>query len=159
MSSGVVVMAKDRATAQRRVFAVVVPLVVALGGCASSNQPRPATPGCVGLSCVDISRPANSHPRPSSRTSIMCDATARRDGRGGIWVEVRFQGPGVVDVWLTDGLGAHHLQQQVTKRDDGARFDFPGVDPKSSISVSAHNNRALGDCPVVRDELPPATPG
>jgi hypothetical protein len=75
-------------------------------------------------------------------------ATAYPDGRNGVAVYVTVPGPEVVNVGVVGQGRPRHLRQQITKRANGARFDFPNVAPVNSITVDMEKAGVVCEVPA-----------
>lgn len=101
--------------------------------------------------------------RPSTETtptsSGMCDpsvATAYTDGHNGVVINVNTPSPAVVYADVTGGTGPHwwHLTQQVTYRNDGAKFWVGDANPVDSVSVTVWDKSLVSNGDTTSCKVP-----
>ena len=103
---------------------------------------------------------ATTHPATETPTSTgMCDpgvATAYTDGSNGVVINVNTPSPAVVYADVIGGMGGQwwHLTQQVTYRNDGARFWVGDANPVDSVSISVWDKSLVSNGDTTHCEVP-----
>ncbi|MBO0822441.1 MAG: hypothetical protein J2P27_01120 [Actinobacteria bacterium] len=109
--------------------------------------------GLVLTDCGPAPKPvaSDSVSNAAMQTCGLSEVTAHADGFRGVAIYVNSPGPDDLVVDVIDGFGTvRRLFQQVTKRENGATFDFPAIGfGPVSVVVSSKN---LGVCGITAVE-------